>query len=50
MSRLPGPVLVYGLMFLAWIGAGLIPMLASARFSTLVDESFGLFPQVGSGD
>jgi hypothetical protein len=50
MSRLPGPVLVYGLMFLAWIGAGLFMMLAPARFGNLVNESFGVFPQVGSGD
>jgi hypothetical protein len=37
-------------MFLAWTGVGLFMIFAPARFGNLVNESFGLFPQVERGD
>ena len=50
MSRLLGIVLVYALMLLGWTGVGVFMIVAPARFGNLVNESFGLFPQVKDGD
>jgi len=50
MSRLLGIVLVYSLMFLGWTSVGLFMIVAPARFSNLVHESFGFFPHVGKRD
>jgi hypothetical protein len=30
----------------AWVGAGLFMVVAPARFGNLVNESFGIFPEV----
>jgi hypothetical protein len=50
MSRLLGIVLIYSLMLLGWTGVGVFMIVAPARFGNLVNESFGLFPQVKDGD
>jgi hypothetical protein len=50
MSRLLGFVVVYALMFLGWAGVGLFVIFAPARFGNLVNENFGFFPHVESGD
>ena len=50
MNGLIGAVIVYGLMFLASTGVGLFMMFAPARFGKLINESFGLFPQVKRDD
>lgn len=50
MLRALGIVLAYLLMLCAWVGVGLFIILAPRRFGNLVNESFGLFPEVGPGD
>lgn len=50
MSRFIGIVFVYMAMVLACGGIGLFMLLSPARFGNLVNESFGLFPEVGPGD
>jgi hypothetical protein len=50
MSRLLGIVAIYAVMFLAWTVAGLFMIIAPVRFGNLVNDSFGLFPHVESGD
>jgi hypothetical protein len=42
--------LVYVVMFLGWTGVGLLMLLAPARFSRLVHDNAGVFPQFGSSD
>jgi hypothetical protein len=50
MIRALGAVLVYFVMLGAWVGVGLFIVIAPARFGNLVNESFGLFPEVRAGD
>jgi hypothetical protein len=50
MIRALGIVLVYLLMVGAWVGVGLFMLVAPARFGNLVNESFGLFPEVHALD
>jgi hypothetical protein len=50
MIRAFGIVLVYLVMLGAWVGAGLFILIAPARFGNLVNESFGLFPEVRASD
>ena len=50
MLRALGAVLVYFVMLGAWVGVGLFIMIAPARFGNLVNESFGLFPEVRARD
>jgi hypothetical protein len=50
MIRALGAVLVYLLMLAAWVGVGLFIVIAPRRFGNLVNESFGLFPEVRAGD
>jgi hypothetical protein len=50
MIRALGAVLIYFVMLGAWVGVGLFILIAPARFGNLVNESFGLFPQVRAGD
>ena len=50
MNRLLGVVGMYGLMLLGWIVAGILMLIAPARFGNAIHESFGLFPSVGPRD
>lgn len=50
MLRAFGIVLVYFVMLVAWLGAGLFITFAPRRFGNLVNENFGLFPTVGVHD
>jgi hypothetical protein len=50
MIRALGIVLVYFVMLGAWVAAGLFIVIAPARFGNLVNESFGLFPEVRAHD
>jgi hypothetical protein len=50
MIRAFGIVLVYFLMLGAWLAVGLFIVVAPARFGNLVNENFGLFPEVGAND
>ena len=50
MIRAVGAVLVYVVMLMAWVGVGLFIVIAPARFGNLVNESFGLFPEVHARD
>jgi len=43
-------LLLYVVMFLGWTGVGLLMMLAPARFSRLVHDNAGVFPELGSSD
>src|ERR1039458_283645 len=50
MIRALGIVLVYFVMLGAWVAVGLFIVIAPARFGNLVNESFGLFPEVRARD
>jgi hypothetical protein len=50
MNRLLGIVAIYALMILAWTTAGLFLLLAPVRAGNLINESFGLFPEVRPDD
>jgi hypothetical protein len=50
MIRALGIVLVYFVMLGAWLAVGLFIVIAPARFGNLVNESFGLFPEVRASD
>ena len=50
MIRAFGIVLVYVVMLGAWVAVGLFIVIAPARFGNLVNESFGLFPEVRASD
>jgi hypothetical protein len=50
MTRLLGIVAIYALMFLAWTAAGLFLLLAPVRAGNLIHDSFGLYPELRSGD
>jgi len=46
VSRLIGILVLYVLMFLAWIGVGFFLLLAPVRFGKVLHDSFGLLPEV----
>jgi hypothetical protein len=48
--RALGIVLVYFVMLAAWVFAGLFILFAPRRFGNLLNENFGLFPEVGPHD
>ena len=50
MIRALGAVLVYFVMLGAWVAVGLFMVIAPARFGNLLNESFGLFPEVHARD
>ena len=50
MLRAFGIVLVYFVMLAAWVTVGLLIVIAPRRFGNLLNESFGLFPEVGAQD
>ena len=50
MLRALGIVLVYFVMLLAWLAAGLFLIIAPRRVGNLINESFGLFPAVDVRD
>jgi hypothetical protein len=50
MIRALGAVLIYFVMLGAWVGVGLFMVIAPVRFGNLVNENFGLFPEVRAGD
>jgi hypothetical protein len=50
MIRALAALLVYFVMLGAWVGVGLFIVIAPARFGNLVNESFGLFPEVRASD
>jgi hypothetical protein len=50
MIRALAAVFFYFLMLAAWVGVGLFIVIAPRRFGNLVNESFGLFPEVRAGD
>ncbi len=50
MIRALGVVLVYLVMLGAWVAVGLFLVIAPARFGNLVNESFGIFPEVRERD
>jgi hypothetical protein len=50
MIRALGAVLVYLAMLTAWVAVGLFIVIAPRRFGNLVNENFGLFPEVRAGD
>ena len=50
MIRALGIVLVYFVMLAAWLSAGLFILLSPRRFGNLLNENFGLFPEVGPRD
>jgi hypothetical protein len=50
MTRALGAVLVYLVMLGAWVAVGLFIVIAPVRFGNLVNESFGLFPEVRPRD
>lgn len=50
MIRAFGIVLVYFVMLGAWVAVGLFIVIAPGRFGNLMNESFGLFPEVRAGD
>ena len=50
MLRAFGIVMVYLLMLCAWVGVGMFSAIAPRRFGNLLNESFGLFPEVGPRD
>lgn len=43
-------LLLYVVMFLGWTGVGLLMLLAPVRFSRLVHDNAGVFPEFASGD
>jgi len=50
MLRAFGLILVYCLMLLAWIAAGIFVVVMPRRFGNLLHENFALFPEVSSRD
>lgn len=50
MLRAFGIFLVYFVMLAAWLGVGLVIVIAPRRFGNLLHENFGLFPEVGPQD
>ena len=50
MNRLIGIVFIYAAMMLAWTGAGLLMLIAPARFGNLIHDNLYLFPQVTPRD
>jgi hypothetical protein len=50
MIRALAAVFFYFLMLAAWVGVGLFIVIAPRRFGNLVNEDFGLFPEVRAGD
>lgn len=50
MLRALAIFIVYFAMLGAWVAAGLFMLIAPARFGNLVNESFGLFPEVRPRD
>lgn len=50
MIRALAALLVYFVMLGAWVAVGLFIVIAPARFGNLVNENFGLFPEVRARD
>ncbi len=50
MLRALGAVLVYFMMLGAWITIGVYIVAAPRRFGNLLNEHFGVFPEVGARD
>ena len=50
MSRLLGIVAIYAAMFVGWAVVGFFLIFAPVRAGNLIRDSFGLFPEVRSGD
>ena len=50
MLRAFGIVLVYFVMLIAWLAAGIFVTVAPRRFGNLLNENFGIFPEVGPHD
>jgi hypothetical protein len=49
-TRVLGPLLLYVVMFLGWVGVGLVMVLAPARFGNLLHHNVGVFPEVQKSD
>jgi hypothetical protein len=50
MIRAFGLVLVYFVMLGAWVAVGLFIVIAPERFGNLINENFGVFPEVSARD
>jgi len=50
MGRAMVLVVIYLAVVCCWVGVGLFIAMAPRRFGNLVNESYGLFPEVGPRD